>query len=61
MFNDMEINREMNYEFKELIKSNHLSVDLSVNVLTSVHWPTQPKMDIVLPDELINCQQIFSE
>ncbi|PWN51191.1 Cullin-domain-containing protein [Violaceomyces palustris] len=35
--------------------------ELSVNVLTQAHWPTYPKVEIMIPEELNSAAQTFSD
>lgn len=37
------------------------SIDLTVNILTMGYWPTYPVMEVNLPIEMVQYQNIFSK
>ncbi|XP_067008215.1 cullin-4A [Anabrus simplex] len=67
MFKDMELSKDINIAFKQHMgniryPSLHLSsIDLTVNVLTMGYWPTYPVMEVNLPLEMVQYQNIFKK
>ncbi|KAG2188621.1 hypothetical protein INT44_001376 [Umbelopsis vinacea] len=60
MFKDIDISRDLMSNFK-----NHKSYDdikdlqIYVNVLTQGFWPTYPPVEITLPPDMANSQEVF--
>ena len=63
MFKDVELSKEIMTSFRQAARYQDRlpSFDLNVNVLTSGFWPTYPVTDMILPQEFLNCQQVFKE
>ncbi|KAJ9510776.1 hypothetical protein QJQ45_027594 [Haematococcus lacustris] len=62
MFTDIRTSRDLLLEFKSHLASLHqeLPLDLTVQVLTTGSWPTQPASKCNLPRELDTCCLAFS-
>ncbi|KAL6260573.1 hypothetical protein P5V15_008094 [Pogonomyrmex californicus] len=66
MFKDMELSKDINIAFKqyagnlqsELLASN---LDLTVSILTMGYWPTYPVMEVTLPMEMVQYQDVFNK
>lgn len=66
MFKDMELSKDINIAFKqysinlqsELLTNN---VDLTVSILTMGYWPTYPVMEVTLPTEMVQYQEMFNK
>ncbi|XP_066586611.1 cullin-4A [Prorops nasuta] len=66
MFKDMELSKDINIAFKqyagnlqsELCASN---LDLTVSILTMGYWPTYPVMEVTLPAEMVQYQDVFNK
>ncbi|KAK6617755.1 Cullin-4B [Polyplax serrata] len=65
MFKDMELNRDINIAFKQymgnLKNSNLTGIDLTVNILTMGYWPNYPLLQVNLPVEMIEYQNVFNK
>ncbi|XP_018322699.1 cullin-4B isoform X2 [Agrilus planipennis] len=64
MFKDMELSKDINVAFKQHLSntSQELSaIDMTVNILTMGYWPNYPLMNVVLPEEMVKFQEIFSK
>lgn len=71
MFKDMELSKDINIAFrqyidasvtsKDVISFNNIGIDLTVNILTQGYWPTYPVMEVNLPSELVEYQNIFTK
>lgn len=64
MFKDMEINKDLNAEFKQYftnINDDRLSsgIEVTINVITSGTWPSSIPMDIIMPKEIVQYQDYF--
>lgn len=62
MFKDMELSREININFKQYLthtKPIDGKMDLVVNVLNSVFWPTYPVLQVNLPPYMSKYQEVF--
>ena len=62
MFKDVELSRDVMASFREssharAIKSD---VELSVHVLTQGYWPTYPPVEVNLPQEVLQLQEVFN-
>ncbi|XP_071553163.1 cullin-4A [Temnothorax nylanderi] len=66
MFKDMELSKDINIAFKqyagnlqsELVAN---SLDLTVSILTMGYWPTYPVMEVTLPMEMVQYQDVFNK
>ncbi|XP_046995069.1 cullin-4A [Schistocerca americana] len=65
MFKDMELSKDINVAFKQhmgnLRYPQLANIDLTVNILTMGYWPTYPVLDVNLPVEMIQYQNIFNK
>lgn len=63
MFKDMELSKDINIAFKQhcgdLDSKDYINIDLTVNILTMGYWPTYPVMDVTMPAQLVEYQNIF--
>ncbi|CAD6242173.1 GSCOCG00009432001-RA-CDS [Cotesia congregata] len=66
MFKDMELSKDINIAFKQYsgnlqheIVANNL--DLTVSILTMGYWPTYPVMEVTLPSEMVQYQEVFNK
>lgn len=60
MFKDMELSKDIMAAYDQQLQ-NKPSINLYVNILTLTHWPTYPIATIVLPTELSNLQEKFTD
>ena len=63
MFKDMELSKDMQTEFSQMVQSSNrgLSLDFSVEVLTSGTWPSMDKPPCVLPNPMKDCITRFDQ
>ncbi|XP_043477502.1 cullin-4A isoform X2 [Leptopilina heterotoma] len=66
MFKDMELSKDINIAFKQYSSNlqNELSasnLDLTVSILTMGYWPTYPVMEVTLPLEMVQYQDVFNK
>ncbi|XP_033220142.1 cullin-4A isoform X2 [Belonocnema kinseyi] len=66
MFKDMELSKDINIAFKQYSGNlqNELSasnLDLTVSILTMGYWPTYPVMEVTLPLEMVQYQDVFNK
>ena len=68
MFKDIELSKDIMASFQQSAKTQEQivaavgeDVDLQVNILTAVHWPTYPQEAIKLQAELSQMQDVFKE
>eukprot|EP01044_Picomonas_judraskeda_P004252 COSAG03_NODE_370_length_8522_cov_167.915232_8_plen_185_part_00 len=68
MFKDIELSKDIMASFQQSAKSQEQivaavgeDVDLQVNILTAVHWPTYPQEAIKLQPALSQMQDVFKE
>lgn len=65
MFKDMELSKDINIAFKQncgdLDSKDYINIDLTVNILTMGYWPTYPVMDVTMPAQLVEYQNIFTK
>ncbi|XP_012281134.1 cullin-4A [Orussus abietinus] len=66
MFKDMELSKDINIAFKQYAGNlqNELSastLDLTVSILTMGYWPTYPVMEVTLPAEMVQYQDVFNK
>ncbi|XP_046371924.1 cullin-4A-like [Haliotis rufescens] len=61
MFKDMELSKELTLAFKQYMQNQDApgGIDLTVNILTMGHWPTYQPMEVHLPSEMIQFQEVF--
>lgn len=64
MFKDMELSKDINFAFKQYLNNVTMKLtplDMTVSILTMGHWPTHPFMDITIPEQMVQLQDIFKE
>uniref|UniRef100_A0A0L8HIV0 Cullin-4A n=1 Tax=Octopus bimaculoides TaxID=37653 RepID=A0A0L8HIV0_OCTBM len=63
MFKDMELSKDIMLNFKHHMpaRSQPGGIDLTVNILTMGYWPTYPHMEVHLPVEMVQYQEIFKK
>ena len=68
MFKDIELSRDIMRSFQQSARTQQQivaavgdEVDLQVNILTAVHWPSYPQESIKLQPELSQMQDVFKE
>ncbi|CRK95544.1 CLUMA_CG009009, isoform A [Clunio marinus] len=71
MFKDMELSKDINIAFrqyidagvtsKDIISFNNIGIDLTVSILTMGYWPTYPVMEVNMPPELVEYQNVFTK
>ena len=64
MFKDMELSKDINIAFRQHIEANDtiiIGIDLTVSILTMGYWPTYPLMEVIMPQELVEYQNIFTK
>ncbi|RLU23086.1 hypothetical protein DMN91_005364 [Ooceraea biroi] len=66
MFKDMELSKDINIAFKQYAGNlqNELAannLDLTVSILTMGYWPTYPVMEVTLPMEMVQYQDVFNK
>lgn len=64
MFKDMELSKDINVAFKQYLNnstSDLIPLDMTVNILTMGYWPTYPVMDVTIPEQMVQFQDIFKE
>jgi len=63
MFKDMELSKELMLAFKQYQSTPRLgitaNIDMTVNILTMGYWPTYQAMEVNLPSEMIQYQEMF--
>jgi len=61
MFKDIQISKDIMSSFNSNARSKKMlkGFELYVNVLTAGFWPTYPQMEVNLPQEMVNCQEVF--
>lgn len=60
MFKDMELSKDIMAAFEQQLQAK-TSINLYVNVLTLTHWPTYPVYNVILPIEMTQLQEKFTE
>uniref|UniRef100_A0A7S3REU1 Cullin-4 n=1 Tax=Strombidinopsis acuminata TaxID=141414 RepID=A0A7S3REU1_9SPIT len=62
MFKDIDLSKDVMASFRTSPHAAQVSpsVELSVHVLTQGYWPTYPPVEVNLPREILEMQQIFS-
>ncbi|XP_076337689.1 cullin 4 [Tachypleus tridentatus] len=63
MFKDMELSRELMLNFKQYLQNVSPSgnIDMTVNILTMGYWPTYQPMEVHMPHEMVQYQEIFKK
>lgn len=64
MFKDMELSKDINVAFRQYVEHVHkelLTIDLTVSVLTMGYWPTYQAVEVNLPFDMVQYQNIFNE
>ena len=66
MFKDMELSKDINVAFRQHMsyaRTAHLlnNIDLTVSILTMGYWPTYVAMDVTLPTEMVQYQNLFNK
>lgn len=71
MFKDMELSKDINIAFKQYLDANvnsndlqlyySIGIDLTVNILTMGYWPTYPVMEVTIPSQLVEYQNVFTK
>lgn len=60
MFKDMELSKDIMAAFEQSLQ-NKTSISLYVNVLTLTHWPSYPVSNVLLPPEMTQLQEKFTD
>ena len=67
MFKDMELSRDINSAFRQHIQNTvshddeRRKIDLTVNVLSMAYWPTYTVMEVNIPENMSNYQEVFKK
>lgn len=71
MFKDMELSKDINIAFKQYVEANlnnkelslyySIGIDLTVNILTMGYWPAYPVMEVAMPPQLVEYQNVFTK
>lgn len=62
MFKDMELSKDTSLAFKQSNQAaENDSVDLTVNILTQGYWPAYPVVEVHLPSQMLNYQEVFKK
>jgi len=62
MFKDIELSRDFVVSFKESKEAEKLKeIDMDVYILTTGYWPTYSPIDVKLPQELGDFQEVFKK
>ncbi|KAB7508159.1 Cullin-4B [Armadillidium nasatum] len=65
MFKDMELSKDIMLAFKQnlqnMSKNSTLPLELSVNILTMGYWPNYQIMEVEMPSDMVQYQQIFTK
>uniref|UniRef100_A0A7N4PHA9 Cullin-4B n=1 Tax=Sarcophilus harrisii TaxID=9305 RepID=A0A7N4PHA9_SARHA len=61
MFKDIELSKDIMVQFKQYVQNQNspVSIELTVNILTTGHWPTYVPMEVHLPAEMVRLQETF--
>ncbi|GJQ68033.1 hypothetical protein Trydic_g10668 [Trypoxylus dichotomus] len=61
MFKDMELSKDINIAFRQHIANNRklIPLDMTVNILTMGYWPTYIPMDVTVPEQMLQFQDVF--
>lgn len=62
MFKDIELSKDINIAFKQHLSnmSELINIDLTISILTMGYWPTYPVLDVNLPSEMVQYQNVFN-
>ena len=63
MFKDVDLSRDVMASFRESPHARQAAaadVELSVHVLTQGYWPTYPLVELSLPREILELQEVFA-
>ncbi|KAI0229165.1 Cullin-4B [Lamellibrachia satsuma] len=68
MFKDMELSKDFMQSFKQVTFKQYMqsvqapgNIDLTVNILTMGYWPTYTPMEVHLPEQMAQYQEIFKK
>ncbi|CAG8461144.1 8588_t:CDS:10 [Scutellospora calospora] len=64
MFKDIELSKDFMQSFENSKSGEQIKeykIDLSVNVLTQGFWPSYPPSPLNIPQNVVQCQQIFRD
>jgi cullin-4 len=63
MFKDMELSKELMLAFKQHLSNMKTegSIDMTVSILTMGFWPNYQPMEVNLPSEMVQYQEIFKK
>lgn len=64
MFKDMELSKDINIAFKQHItnaSSRLAQLEMTVNILTMGYWPTYTPMEVNVPEEMVQFQDVFNK
>lgn len=64
MFKDMELSKDINVAFKQYVCNSvkdMVTLDMTVNILTMGYWPTYTPMDVTIPEQMVQFQDIFNK
>ncbi|XP_059482651.1 cullin-4A [Neocloeon triangulifer] len=65
MFKDMELSKDINIAFKQhtsnLREPPLAYIDLTVSILTMGYWPSYPLLEVTLPIEMVQYQEVFNK
>ncbi|XP_070502007.1 cullin-4A isoform X2 [Chironomus tepperi] len=71
MFKDMELSKDINIAFRQYVEGNAnskdlaqfyaIGIDMTVNILTMGYWPTYPVMEVNMPPQLVEYQNVFTK
>ncbi|KAI6205209.1 CULLIN-2 domain-containing protein [Aphelenchoides besseyi] len=64
MFKDMEVSKELSNSFNNYISVNYnesVKIEFGVSVLTMGNWPSYPPIQVTIPKELSDQQEIFEK
>jgi cullin-4 len=63
MFKDMELSKELMLAFKQYLNNIKPSgsIEMNVNILTMGYWPTYQPMEVHMPSEMVQYQEVFKK
>lgn len=63
MFKDMELSRELVINFKQYLINAmpDYKIDMNVALLTTGYWPTYTPIEVLVPKQLVQYQEIFTK
>mmetsp|Transcript_21859 Transcript_21859/g.74292 ORF Transcript_21859/g.74292 Transcript_21859/m.74292 type:complete len:749 (+) Transcript_21859:229-2475(+) len=62
MFKDVDLSRDIMASFRQALRERlPASTEMSVSVLTAGYWPTYPAVEVSLPKEIDDYQEVFKE